>query len=170
MSLSTSVGHASNKIYKQAEVVSVLHLTTNIHFLPFRLLFGPCIPPTYRLCGPHSWAGARDAILFCKRNIEAPTMTRTAVGENNLQEIKTEGQNCPSFRSNLTVKFPNSLFGLSFLVLIFSVTCGRYFDFFWLQMVMTWQWQDNDRTICNEHDNCRAIHVLVFLLYLLSNS
>ncbi|CAG2111979.1 unnamed protein product, partial [Medioppia subpectinata] len=49
-------------------------------FTDFRLwramLFGPSLQYQYRLTGPHSWSGARDAILGCEDRIKAPTMTR----------------------------------------------------------------------------------------------
>ena len=48
-----------------------------------RLLFGPCIPPSYRLRGPHPWNGARDAIMSSKKNTEIPTMTRTIHEKRN---------------------------------------------------------------------------------------
>lgn len=31
--------------------------------LGLRVLFGPCTPYQFRLCGPGKWAGARQAIL-----------------------------------------------------------------------------------------------------------
>jgi len=44
-----------------------------------RLLFGPCHPASYRLQGPASWRGARDAIFNAQINTDAATSTRHAV-------------------------------------------------------------------------------------------
>ncbi|GFQ89026.1 dimethylaniline monooxygenase 5 [Trichonephila clavata] len=33
---------------------------------------GPCLPYQYRLRGPHSWPGAREAILTCENRVYAP--------------------------------------------------------------------------------------------------
>ncbi|XP_054156728.1 flavin-containing monooxygenase 5-like [Oppia nitens] len=40
------------------------------------LVFGPCAPYQYRLNGPHSWPGARQALLTIDERIEAPLQTR----------------------------------------------------------------------------------------------
>lgn len=36
------------------------------------LMFGPSLPYQYRLQGPHSWQGARNAILTYKERVVAP--------------------------------------------------------------------------------------------------
>lgn len=38
-------------------------------------IFGPCTPYQYRLQGPHTWDGAREAILSVWNRIEAPLKT-----------------------------------------------------------------------------------------------
>ncbi|CAG2180395.1 unnamed protein product [Oppiella nova] len=40
------------------------------------LAFGPSLPYQYRLEGPHSWSGARDAILTVENRIKSPLKTR----------------------------------------------------------------------------------------------
>lgn len=37
-----------------------------------KLFFGPSVPYQYRLTGPHSWPGARDAILKVRERMDAP--------------------------------------------------------------------------------------------------
>lgn len=37
-----------------------------------RLWFGPCLPYQYRLQGPNSWDGAREAIMKCKERVRYP--------------------------------------------------------------------------------------------------
>ncbi|XP_029843021.2 flavin-containing monooxygenase 5 [Ixodes scapularis] len=38
----------------------------------FKALLGPCVPYQFRLEGPHSWAGARDAVLGARERIHYP--------------------------------------------------------------------------------------------------
>lgn len=42
------------------------------------LAFGPCVPYKFRLRGPHTWEGARDAIVTLWDRVVAPTKTRAA--------------------------------------------------------------------------------------------
>lgn len=41
----------------------------------YACLTGSCVPYQYRLQGPHSWEGAREAILTLKERVEAPLQT-----------------------------------------------------------------------------------------------
>jgi len=42
----------------------------------YKLYFGPCLPYQYRLKGPHSWDGAREAIMNLEERIDAAFRTR----------------------------------------------------------------------------------------------
>nr|DBA18131.1 TPA: hypothetical protein GDO54_016415 [Pyxicephalus adspersus] len=44
--------------------------------LAWEVMFGPCTPYQYRLCGPRQWKDARKAILSQKNRIIKPTKTR----------------------------------------------------------------------------------------------
>ncbi|XP_033099826.1 dimethylaniline monooxygenase [N-oxide-forming] 5-like [Anneissia japonica] len=44
--------------------------------LAVKVFFGPAYPPSYRLQGPHAWAGARDAIMKGWENTISSTKTR----------------------------------------------------------------------------------------------
>ncbi|XP_046733360.1 flavin-containing monooxygenase 5-like [Silurus meridionalis] len=44
--------------------------------LGFRVLFGPCTPYQFRLCGPGKWAGARQAIFSQWERVAEPFKTR----------------------------------------------------------------------------------------------
>ena len=44
--------------------------------LAFRCLFGPCTPSQYRLVGPGSWVGAKQAIENARSNLIYATKTR----------------------------------------------------------------------------------------------
>lgn len=57
----------------------------------YALLFGPCFPYQYRLEGPHSWPGARDAILNAGFRIKAPLKTRLLT-DINAEIIHKNGQ------------------------------------------------------------------------------
>lgn len=49
-------------------------------------LNGPCFPYQYRLQGPHSWPGARDAILCYEERVMAPLNTRySKIEEKSVQ-------------------------------------------------------------------------------------
>lgn len=43
-----------------------------------KLVFGPCTPPQWRLCGPGKWTGARAAIESVEENLWYPLKTREA--------------------------------------------------------------------------------------------
>lgn len=44
--------------------------------LAFRVIFGPALPSSYRLVGPHPWKGARDSVLNCWDTYANATRTR----------------------------------------------------------------------------------------------
>lgn len=44
--------------------------------LASKCFFGPCTPPQYRLMGPGSWPGAKEAIYQAQNNIIYATKTR----------------------------------------------------------------------------------------------
>lgn len=44
--------------------------------LGLRVLFGPCTPYQFRLCGPGKWHGARQAILTQWERVAQPFKTR----------------------------------------------------------------------------------------------
>lgn len=44
--------------------------------LGFKVLFGPCTPYQFRLCGPGQWKGARQAILTQWDRVTQPLKTR----------------------------------------------------------------------------------------------
>lgn len=44
--------------------------------LSYRLLIGPNLPYAYRLCGPHQWSNARNAILDVWQRVDGATKTR----------------------------------------------------------------------------------------------
>ncbi|EDV20464.1 uncharacterized protein TRIADDRAFT_51000 [Trichoplax adhaerens] len=44
--------------------------------LALRCIFGPCTPSQFRLCGPHPWDGAKEAIRDTDRNFTAAIRTR----------------------------------------------------------------------------------------------
>jgi len=67
---------------------NILSLLFSDPFLAFKVLFGPCVPATYRLHGPHPWPGARDAILSATSNTVQPTMTRLGKTLNLSEETK----------------------------------------------------------------------------------
>ena len=46
-------------------------------FLAIKCLFGPCVPAQYRLMGPGTWKGAKNAIELAPHNIITATKTRT---------------------------------------------------------------------------------------------
>ncbi|KAH7700278.1 CBN-FMO-2 protein [Aphelenchoides avenae] len=46
--------------------------------LGWALLFGPNVSYAYRLCGPHQWAGAREAVIGAPERIRRPLQTRIA--------------------------------------------------------------------------------------------
>ncbi|XP_071485977.1 dimethylaniline monooxygenase [N-oxide-forming] 2-like [Diadema antillarum] len=49
--------------------------------LALKCFFGPAVPPSYRLVGPHTWSGARDAIMNVWQNTVSGTKFReTPVG------------------------------------------------------------------------------------------
>ncbi|GFS56495.1 dimethylaniline monooxygenase 2 [Trichonephila inaurata madagascariensis] len=52
-------------------------LFTDIKLL-FRILFGPSVSYQYRLQGPHSWEGAREAIMTCKDRVVYPITKRNS--------------------------------------------------------------------------------------------
>ncbi|GIY00782.1 flavin-containing monooxygenase 5 [Caerostris darwini] len=51
---------------------SLLKLAITDPRLFWACLNGPCLPYQYRLQGPHTWPGARDAILTCEERVYAP--------------------------------------------------------------------------------------------------
>lgn len=46
--------------------------------LAWAVTFGPNSTYAYRLCGPHKWDGAREAILGVEERVRRPFMTRTS--------------------------------------------------------------------------------------------
>uniref|UniRef100_A0A914WW04 Flavin-containing monooxygenase n=1 Tax=Plectus sambesii TaxID=2011161 RepID=A0A914WW04_9BILA len=44
--------------------------------LALKVVFGPTVPYQYRLNGPHTWNGAREAIMQCSERVDAATRTR----------------------------------------------------------------------------------------------
>lgn len=46
---------------------------------------GPCLPYQYRLEGPHSWAGARAAILGAQDRVASALSIMTAPADNRFQ-------------------------------------------------------------------------------------
>ena len=55
-------------------------LLTTDPALAFHFFFGPNYPPFYRLVGPHTWEGARNAISRGAANTTEPTKTRLVKG------------------------------------------------------------------------------------------
>ncbi|XP_033122566.1 dimethylaniline monooxygenase [N-oxide-forming] 5-like [Anneissia japonica] len=55
--------------------------------LAAKVFFGPAYPPSYRLKGPHTWAGARQAIMNGWENTTNPTKTRHITKQNGLNPI-----------------------------------------------------------------------------------
>lgn len=53
-----------------------LHYLLTDPILCYRLYMGPCVPYQFRLRGPHTWSGARQAILTVEDRILAPLQTR----------------------------------------------------------------------------------------------
>ncbi|XP_033099830.1 dimethylaniline monooxygenase [N-oxide-forming] 5-like [Anneissia japonica] len=52
--------------------------------LAVKVFFGPAYPPSYRLKGPHTWAGARDAIMKGWENTTSPTRTRQITNQHDV--------------------------------------------------------------------------------------
>ncbi|XP_033642001.1 dimethylaniline monooxygenase [N-oxide-forming] 3-like [Asterias rubens] len=59
--------------------------------LAFQVLFGPCYPATYRLCGPHSWSGAKKAVEESWDSIIHATQTRVPVKQRKQKSAVTSG-------------------------------------------------------------------------------
>ena len=132
--INQSINQSINLVTRHS--IDLQNTKTVVHC--FRLLFGPCIPPTYRLQGPHSWDGARDAVLSSKKNTEMPTMTRSVKLEKNIKNSKAIEQ-CnlqkeingfdylvPKFLSDLRIGISSSL--LSFVGVFLCVFYGRYLE------------------------------------------
>lgn len=58
------------------------------------MMFGPCVPYQYRLVGPNSWPGAREAILTATKRIQAPLKTNLAIKRQS---------DCGRFLKNLSL-------------------------------------------------------------------
>ena len=56
--------------------------------LAYQVYFGPATPCQYRLFGPHSWAGARKAIMATWERVYAPMKTRNLQGTDRKNVIK----------------------------------------------------------------------------------
>ena len=56
--------------------------------LAYQIYFGPATPCQYRLFGPHSWAGARKAIMATWERVYAPMKTRNVQGTDRKNVIK----------------------------------------------------------------------------------
>lgn len=52
--------------------------------LAYQLYFGPCCPYQYRLQGPHSWSGARHALMTVMERVHKPFETRRPDGTQPL--------------------------------------------------------------------------------------
>ncbi|WP_411025480.1 hypothetical protein, partial [Salmonella sp. s55004] len=72
--------------------------------LAFQFIFGPALPATYRLVGPHPWKGARKSIMNCWDMYTKSTRTRDVV--------KAESKDWP-------IQFQVALFVLIIGVLLF---------------------------------------------------
>ncbi|KAI6187355.1 Dimethylaniline monooxygenase [N-oxide-forming] [Aphelenchoides besseyi] len=55
--------------------------------LAFHLIFGGNLPYSFRLCGPHAWNGARDAILSSDERILSGMRQRIVPLSNNLLQV-----------------------------------------------------------------------------------
>ncbi|KAM7293430.1 flavin-containing monooxygenase 5-like [Ixodes scapularis] len=62
----------------------------------FRALLGPCVPYQFRLEGPHSWTGARDAILGSQMRVHYPL-------NRNCTSFQTEKRGASMFYILLSV-------------------------------------------------------------------
>lgn len=71
-----------------AEIIGVKPNLTKLFLndpkLTWECVMGPCLPYQYRLEGPHSWLGARTAILSYKDRILAPLRTRCEVRQTSV--------------------------------------------------------------------------------------
>ncbi|CAG2107437.1 unnamed protein product [Medioppia subpectinata] len=52
------------------------------------LMFGPALPYQYRLEGPHSWSGAREALLSAEERIDSPLATKQPVVRDSRDKYK----------------------------------------------------------------------------------
>ena len=83
---------------------SLLGLLCTDPKLALTIFFGPCTPYQYRLGGPGSWQGARQAILTQWDRVIKPTRTRVPAGSSS--------------------SFPSLLVVLGFLLLLAAVIFG----------------------------------------------
>jgi len=123
---------------------SIWKLTLSDPLLAIRVAFGPCIPPSYRLTGPHPWKGAREAVLSTQKNTESATMTRIVdVRIHNNVHKETNEQS--SFESKFDSPYglesviPKQLLNLNLLThlrnlsvfgSLVCVACVKYFEWF----------------------------------------
>lgn len=74
-----------------AEIIGCRPKLSRYLFNDFRLfkalLFKASVAYSYRLCGPHPWSGAREAILSLEERVIAPLMMRIPQ-ENVVEENK----------------------------------------------------------------------------------
>ena len=109
-----------------------------------RVAFGPCIPPSYRLTGPHPWKGAREAVLSTQKNTESATMTRridVRIHNNVHKETNEQSSFESKFDSpyGLESVIPKQLLNLNLLAhlrnlsvfgSLLCVACVKYFEWF----------------------------------------